>query len=138
QIDSGSDVLFAATDQAARGVFSAAEANNVYAVASYFDQSSLAPNAIITNVIYDYIPVIKTMISGAVKKTLDPAKRLYMFGVESGVGTLTYKPKIAVPADVKAKLDAVEADIKSGKMTIPSFSKPGEAAAVDLSTLKAN
>jgi basic membrane lipoprotein Med (substrate-binding protein (PBP1-ABC) superfamily) len=78
------------------------------------------------------------MISVAVKGTLDPAKRLYLFGVESGVGTLTYNPKMPIPADIKSKLDAVEADIKSGKMKIPAFSKPGEAATVDLSTLKAN
>jgi basic membrane protein A len=137
QIDSGSDVVFAATDQAARGVFSAAEANNVYAIASYSDQSSLAPDAIVANVIYDYIPVIKAMVRGAVAHTLDPQRKLYLFGVESGVGSLVYNPKVSVPDDVKAKLDGIAADIKAGKLVIPAFSKPGEADAVDLNTLKA-
>jgi basic membrane protein A len=135
QIDSGSDVLFAATDQAARGVFSAAQAAGAYAVASYFDQSSLAPDTIVANVIYDYVPVIKTMVGGAVTRKLEPGK-FYLFGVEAGVGTLAFNPKITIPADVKQKLDKVAADIKAGHLKIPPLFKPGEAAAVDLKTLE--
>jgi basic membrane protein A len=137
QIDSGSDVLFAATDQAARGVFSAAEAAGVYAIASYFDQSSLAPNTIVTNVVYDYIPIIKTMVGGAVQHKLEPGK-FYLFGVEAGVGTLVFNPKIEIPADVEQKLASVLVDIKAGRLKIPALFKPGEAAAVDLNSLRVN
>jgi basic membrane protein A len=140
QIDSGSDVLFAATDQAARGVFSAADSAGVYAIASYSDQSSLAPNAIVASVIYDYIPIIKSMVIGAVEKKLDPGKKLYLFGVESGVGTLVLNPKLesVVPADLQQKLTGLVDDIKAGHLKIPPFSKPGEAAAVDLNSLHGN
>src|ERR1700722_1633696 len=139
QIDSGSDVLFAATDQAARGVFSAADAAGVYAIASYSDQSTLAPNAIVANVIYDYIPIIKTMVAGAVQHKLEPGK-FYLFGVGSGVGTLIFNPKLqsAVPTNVQQKLSSLVADIKAGHLKIPAFSKPGEAAAVDLKSLRVN
>ncbi len=53
QIDNGADVIFGATDQAARGIFSAAQSRKVYVIASCSDQASLAPNTILTSVLYD-------------------------------------------------------------------------------------
>ena len=138
QIDSGADVLFAATDQAARGVFAAAQDAHVYAIASYSDQASLAPTAILASVIYDYAPLVKSMVINAHEHKLEPGK-FYMLEIAGGVGTMILNPKLenAIPQDTKQNLTNIRDDIKAGKLKIPNFSKPGQSAAVDLKSLRA-
>jgi len=135
QIDAGADVVFTATDQAARGVFAAAEDAGVYAIASYADQSSVAPDAIVSNVVYDYPKLVQEMIVKAATDKLEVGK-FYRFGV-NGYSLLIANPKLAkvVPADVQAKVDAVMEDIKSGKLVIPELTTSGASDTFDLKTV---
>jgi basic membrane protein A len=138
QIDSGADVIFTATDQAARGAFTAAENSNVYAIASYTDQASLAPKAILASVLYDYPELVSQMVTGAVRNKLEPGK-VYLVGISGGVGQLATNPGLyaTLPADVRGKVDAVVASLKNGTLKIPQMSKANESEGIDLATLTA-
>jgi basic membrane protein A len=138
QIDSGADVIFAATDQAARGAFTAAENAGVYAVASYAEQSSLAPKAIIASVLYDYPSLVKMMVVNAATDKLEPGK-IYQVGVAGGIGELAPNPGLyaGLPADVKSKVAALIEDIKTGKIKIPQLGKAGASESIDIATLAA-
>jgi len=135
QIDAGADVVFTATDQAARGVFAAAEDASTYAIASYADQSSIAPEAIISNVVYDYPKLVKEMVVNAATDKLEPGK-FYRVGI-NGYSLLIDNPKLAklVTPEIKAKVDAVTADIKSGKLVIPELTTAGASETYDLKTV---
>jgi len=137
QIDSGADVIFAATDQAARGAFVAAENSNAYAVASYSDQANLAPKAILASVLYDYPRLVKMMVMLAVENKLEIGKA-YMVGVADGVGDLVYNPALnaAISSEVKNKVAALTNDIKAGKIKVPMLGKANESEGVSLDSLK--
>jgi len=131
QIDNGADVIFAATDQAARGAFSAAKARKVFAIASYADQASLAPNTILTSVLYDLPLLIKKMVIKWEDGSLEG--KVYKMGMAEGIGALApyHKMDKVIPAAVKAKVDQLVKDIKSGKVKIPEYGKAGESDKYD-------
>jgi basic membrane protein A and related proteins len=136
-VDAGADVMLADTDQAARGAFSAAESTNTYVVATYADQSSLAPKAILGSVLYDYGALMKEMVINAASGQLEKGKAYYM-GIADGYGGWAPNPamKDTIPADAQKKIDAVLADIKARRIKVPELTKPGEADKFDLTKLK--
>jgi basic membrane protein A len=135
QIDAGADVVFAATDQAARGVFAAAEDAGAYAIASYADQANLAPDAILTSAIYDFIKLLKEMIVNAQADTLEKGK-FYSVGLD-GYSFLVPNPKLAsvVTPEIQAKVDALIADAIAGKIKIPQLTTAGASETYDLKTV---
>jgi basic membrane lipoprotein Med (substrate-binding protein (PBP1-ABC) superfamily) len=138
QIDSGADVIFAATDQAARGVFVAAENAGVYAIAAYSEQSSLAPKAILGSVLFDYPRLLSFMVVNALDNKLEVGK-FYRVGMAGGVGELARNSALydALPADVKKKYESAIEDIKSGKLQIPELTKANQSDGFDLAKLTA-
>lgn len=138
QIDSGADVIFAATDQAARGAFTAAENSGVYAIASYSDQASLAPKTILVSVLYDYPGLVKMMVVNAALDKLVPGKA-YQVGIAGGVGELAPNQALyrSLPDEVKRKVNAVFEAIKRGKLLVPLIVKANGSAGIDLATLSA-
>jgi basic membrane protein A len=138
QIDSGADVIFAATDQAARGVFTAAENSGVRAIASYSDQASLAPKTILVSVLYDYPGLVKMMVANAVLDKLVPGKA-YQIGIAGGVGELAPNQAVyqALPGEVRKKVAEVFESIKNAKLKVPLLIKADESQTVDLASLSA-
>jgi len=136
-IDAGADVLLADTDQAARGAFSAAEGANVYVVATYADQASLAPKAILGSVLYDYGALMKQMVVNAAAGKLEPGKAYYM-GIADGFGGWAPIPamKDIIPADAQKNFAGVLEDSKARRIKVPELTKPGDADKFDLSSLK--
>lgn len=137
-IDAGSDVILADTDQAARGIFSAAEGANVYVVATYADQASLAPKAILGSVLYDYGALVKQMVVNAASGKLEKGKAYYM-GLANGFGGWAPNPALqdSIPAEARKKFTSVLDDIKTGRIKVPELTKPGAADTFDLSKLSA-
>jgi basic membrane lipoprotein Med (substrate-binding protein (PBP1-ABC) superfamily) len=131
-------VIFAATDQAARGAFVAAENSSVFAVASYSDQTSLAPEAILASVLYDYPSLVKMIVVNAAQDKLEVGK-IYMVGVADGVGDLAFNAGLSTTtgSDVKAKVEALTNDIKAGRIKIPQLSKANESEGINLDSLRA-
>ena len=106
-IDAGADVILADTDQAARGAFSAAEGAGVYVVATYDDQSSLAPKAILGSVLYDYGALLRQMVVNAAQGKLEKGKE-YKLGLADGFGGWAPNPALqdSIPAEAKKKFDS--------------------------------
>jgi basic membrane protein A and related proteins len=140
QIDNGVDVIYGATDQAARGVFVAAQNAGIYAVADYADQSALAPKAILASVLYDFGGLVKLMIVDAAEGKLDHSKS-YVLGMHDGFGTVALNPgpAIVIPQDIKEKVATITRDITDNRMIIPfgALSVSDGADKIDLKTLTA-
>lgn len=134
-IDSRADVVFAATDEAAQGAFSAAQQRQVYAIASYANQNDLAPRAILASVIYDLSSLVFNVIKQAKDRKLQG--KGYTGGVRTGVLRLAYNDRL-VSSDVKAKIETIRQAIASGKLRIPSteaLGKPGASAKMNPKSL---
>ncbi len=131
QIDNGADVIFAATDQAARGAFSAAKSRKVYAIASYSDQASLAPDTILTSVLYDTPLLVKRMILKVADGTIEG--KFYQSGMADGIGTFApyYKMEKVIPDSVKKKVAQLIEDIKAGRIKVPEYIKANESDKLD-------
>jgi len=127
-IAAGADVLFAATDAAAQGVFAAAAANGKLAVASYADQNSLEPKTIIASVLYDLSSLVYNTIKLAKEGTL--AGQIYPGGLKQGVGALAFNNAL-VDQTTQNKINAIKADIISGKLKIPSTDVLGQVGSSD-------
>jgi basic membrane protein A len=136
QIDSGADIVFAATDQAARGVFAAAENSGNYAMASYAEQSALAPKAIIVSVVYDFPKLLQGMIVDASKGKLETGK-FYRVGL-NGYSALIPNPGLAsvISKETNAKVATLVEDIKAGRFKVPELHKAGDSLSFDIATLK--
>lgn len=136
QFDAGADIVFAATDQAARGVFAAAENSGNYAIASYADQSALAPKAILLSVVYDFPKLLQTVIMTGYRGKLEPGK-FYRVGL-NGYSALIPNPALAsvVSKEANAKVASLVSDIKAGRFEVPELHKAGDALKFDLATLK--
>lgn len=137
-IDNGADVLFGATDEASHGVFTAAAERHVYAIASYSDQNDLQPKAILASVLYDLSGLVYQIIN------LDKAGQLrgqvYRGGLAQGIGLLVWNPQLSsvVTPEIRAKVEAIKAEVVSGKLRIPStevLGKPGAADKIDAKSL---
>jgi basic membrane protein A len=137
QIDSGIDVIYGATDQAARGIFTAAQNAGVYAVADYADQASLAPKAILASVLYDFGGLVKLMIINAAEGKLDHSKS-YVLGMRDGFGTVVLNPALdTIPKEAKDKVANISNQIATGRMVIPfgTLSVSGSAEKLDVHSL---
>jgi basic membrane protein A and related proteins len=137
QIDGGVDVIYGATDQAARGIFAAAQSAGVYAVADYADQASLAPKAILASVLYDFSALLKLMIVNAAEGKLDHGKS-YVLGMRDGFGTIAPNPALdsTVGAENKRKVAAISDNIRAGRLVIPFGIVAGDAEKLDLNLLR--
>jgi basic membrane protein A and related proteins len=119
QIDAGADVILAATDQAAQGVFRAGTERNTYVIAEYADQNAMAPKVILASILYSQARLIsgliKSVVSGEAKGgVLEP-------GISVGVGNLAENKELMakVPAEARECMALVFKDIESGKLKIP-------------------
>lgn len=137
--DGGADVLYVATDQAAVGVFEAAKERSLYSIAQYADQASLAPDAIITSVLYQQGASLTEILKAIGSDSLDPASS-FSPGLADGVGELapfgTFDS--LVPQRAKDCLDSVKADIISGALKVPSIDDigaEGSAAKMDVESM---
>ena len=134
-IAAGADVLFAATDSAAQGVFAAAAANGKFAVASYADQNSLEPKAVIASVLYDLSSLVYSTIKLAKEGKI--AGEVYPGGLKDGVGNLVVNDAL-VDQTTKDKIASIKADIVAGKLKIPStdlLSQVGSSDKIDPKSL---
>ena len=128
-ITNGADIVFHAAGATGLGVIEACQEAGVYAVGVDSDQSSIAPNTIITsamkrvdNAVYD---TVKALIEG----TLESGIHTY----DLSVGGVDIAPtQDLLPAEVISAVDEIKAKIISGEVTVPSNKEEFEAAYGDV------
>ena len=87
----------------------------------------MAPNTILTSVLYDLPIMIKTMVMKMEDGSLKG--NVYRMGMADGIGHFApyYKMDKVIPKSVKDKVEKLKADIKNKKVKIPDYGKPGES-----------
>ncbi len=137
-IDSGADIIIAATDKAAQGIFTVAEERKVYAIAQYADQNSLAPKAMLGSILYNLGGLVYEVTKLAYQGKLEG--KVYTAGLAKGVGEFVYNDQLkgVVTPQIREKVEGIKKDVISGKIRVPStatLGKPGSADKIDPKSL---
>lgn len=118
-IEQGVDVVYTTASPMGIGAIYGAQEKGVNAIGTYMDWSILAPDTVISSVVYVWdVPMqqmVKDMKRGKVGQQ-------YLLGVAAGAAVLAPFSK-KVPRDVAEKVRAVEEGIKAGKIKVPYLPK---------------
>lgn len=119
-VQQGADFLFHNADAAGLGVFQAAQHSGVLAFGANKNQNDIAPDVILASAVID-IPRGFVNVARQVKDGTFVAK-VEKMGMRDGVVSLQYNPALAgrIPAEVKARVDAVQQSILDGSFTPPA------------------
>jgi basic membrane protein A len=134
QYDSGADIILAATDQAANGVYRAGTERQKFVIAEYADQNAIAPKTILVSVLYSQARLVQTMIESVVSGSAKGG--IQEPGISVGVGTLIENKSLmdTIPAEARDCMHVVYNDIKAGKLHIPdqiTLGRQNSAKAID-------
>lgn len=141
----GADVVMSAVDQAVEGVIAAGQAAGPghYAIASYYNDSSLAPSTVVASILYNLNGIAEDIVKSYVNHQVGPHYYKVYNLANFRVGQLVINPSLSVvtPAD-KTKLNEIEQKIISGKIKIPdavtgspTIGAPGAAAKINLKSI---
>ena len=110
------DVVFHIADAAGIGVLQAAEESGIWAIGWGLDQNHLAPQAVISSLLFDGALLLLQGVQKVVEGTWTGGNRLY--GLETGVvGVAGFYG--LVPEDIASRVDEVSAQIASGEIQVP-------------------
>jgi basic membrane lipoprotein Med (substrate-binding protein (PBP1-ABC) superfamily) len=134
QFDAGADVIMTATDQAATGVFQAAEERGKFVIAQYADQNALAPKVILFSLVYRQAELLTNVIRSVVNSTIKAD--ILRPGVSEGVGTIIENRSLMarIPGEARDCLAALQRSFTDRKMKIPDdrvMGRQNAAKAID-------
>jgi basic membrane protein A len=115
-ISAGADVL-AGTAQMVVGAIGKAKDNGVLWFGTQASQSTLAPDIVVANQIYDWTVVLNDIIDQMDQGTY--GGKAYVITLENGGEVIEYNPGFDLPADVKQLAEDTVQGIKDGSITIP-------------------
>lgn len=118
-LSQGADFVIHQANAAAKGVFDACAAKGVYALGTNLDQNDDPSGAVIASSVIKAGPAFLDLAKRVKEKSYKGEVSLY--GMDKDAIDFTVNPKLAdkIPTDVQKELDAVKADIKSGKLVVP-------------------
>ena len=117
----GVDVIWHSGDGVGLGVVNSALENNKFCLTNAADQSGLAPENVVSGVIYHWEAVIRQIIEDVKAGTFSSGSKEYWCNVENGgveIGTLLPG---ALTDEEAAQVAQLIADIQSGAVVIPMF-----------------
>lgn len=115
-ISAGADVL-TGTAQMVVGAIGVAEENGALWFGTQASQTSLAPDIVVANQVYDWTVVLDEIIANINKGVY--GGEAYTINLANGGLIMDYNNAYDLPADVKAAADAAVAGIKDGSIQIP-------------------
>jgi basic membrane protein A len=120
EIAAGADVLFHASGSTGHGVFEGAHDANVVAIGVDTDQYDEMPGTVVTSMIKRVDVAVFDTIKSAIDGTFTAG--VHAFGLkEEGVDYVHEGPHATqIPADVKAKVEALRARVIAGEIEIPT------------------
>jgi basic membrane protein A len=128
QINSGADFLFHVADTSGHGVIQAAKEKGLYAFGAVGDQNQLAPDTVLTSFVLD---IDKAFAQATEMVAADRFEgKIIKPGIEaekgaSGDGIVFLAPfhslDSRVPADVKARLQALTQDVINKRIIVPEM-----------------
>ena len=127
QIASGADVVYHASGATGHGVFEAAREAKALAIGVDADQHDEMPGTVVTSMVKRADVAVFETIRAVVEKRFKPG--MQVFGLaEGGVDWVHEGPHAdGVPPEVKARVEALRADVASGRTSVPSDFRSGAA-----------
>ena len=122
QVGTGADAL-TGTAQMVVGAIGVAEENGVPWFGTQSSQTSLAPDVVVANQVYDWTGVLNTIIEQVKAGTLGGES--FALTLENGGLVMDYNSDYAIPEEARAAADAAAAAIAGGTLSVFG----GEAAA---------
>jgi basic membrane protein A len=119
QIESGADVIFGNGDGQNIGVLKAASDKNVLAIGAVRDQFNIAPNVVLTSVMWGF----DTGIALVVKDYIDGkfTGKFYEISLAQGADLAPYHDNASkIPTDVQELIKKTRDDILNGKLQVPN------------------
>ena len=123
-LEEGADFLMHQANDAGRGVFlaaseRAARGDRVYAFGTNRNQNEMAPDVVLASATID-IPAAFVEVARRVRDGSFTAQPLRL-GLGEGIVAVEWNPRLegAVPAELRAELQALEARIRSGGLVVP-------------------
>jgi basic membrane protein A and related proteins len=114
EIAAGADVL-AGSSQSVVGAIGVVKDQGAYWFGNQWDQTSLAPGAVIANQVYDWSGPVKDMI--AAHKAGVMGGKVYTLTITNGGLQIVYNDQVSLPDDVKAAADAAVQGLTDGSIT---------------------
>jgi basic membrane protein A and related proteins len=116
-IERGADVVTATGNESVVGTLEAAKEKKVLMIGTAFDSASFAPDTIVTTALVNFDVNLEMAISKILDGSIEPKN--YLLGLnENGIGLAGYgKFDSAISPENKAKVQALLADIKAGKVS---------------------
>ena len=125
QYDGGVDVIFQAAGASGAGVFDAAEEKKKFAVGVDSNQNGVKPGLVLTSMLKRIDNALFETIKESIEKKGEIKGGTQRFGLASKGVDLAIdenNAKIFTP-EIKAKVDALKAQIIAGKIQVPDFYK---------------
>jgi basic membrane protein A len=119
QYDAGADIILAAADQAASGVFQAAEEDQKFVVAEYADQNAMAPKVILGSLLFNQTLLLEQVVESVAAGN---AKSGYIHpGLKQGVGTFVKNAPLmaTIPEAARTCMTLVRQAILDDQITLP-------------------
>ena len=115
EIAAGADAL-TGTAQMVVGAIGVAKQKGIPWLGTQSSQTSLAPNIVVANQVYDWTVALKPMVENIKKGKL--GGEAYSLTLKNGGLTIEYNPKYNLPPEVKKAAEKAIKDIKDGKIKI--------------------
>ncbi|MBP6015631.1 MAG: BMP family ABC transporter substrate-binding protein [Candidatus Promineofilum sp.] len=115
QVGTGADGL-TGTAQMVVGAIGVAEENGVPWFGTQSSQTSLAPDIVVANQVYNWTGVLKTIIENV--KSGELGGTSFALTLENGGLVMDYNPDFDLPAEAKAAADAAAAAISAGTLSV--------------------
>ena len=127
-ITNGADVIFHAAGGTGLGVIEACEEGGVYAIGVDSDQSSVAPDTVITSALKRVDTAVYDSVEALISGTLEGGVKTYDLSI-SGVDIATTD---LLSDEVIAAVEEVKEQIISGEIVVPNNQEDFEAAYGDV------
>lgn len=120
QIGSGADVVYHASGATGHGVFEAAREAKALAIGVDADQHDEMPGTVVTSMVKRADVAVYETIRAVHERRFVPGMKVFGLA-EGGIDWVHEGPHAAgIPADVKTRVEALRADVASGKVTVPT------------------
>jgi basic membrane protein A len=115
-IANGADVLTGSSQSVVGSIGAAKDAGNVLWFGTQSDQSSLAPNLVVSSQVYDWAPSLKDLIAKI--KSGDLGGEKYVLHLNNDGLKMGFNSGYALPAEAKTAAEAAIAGIKDGSIKV--------------------
>lgn len=122
--DSGVDIIWHSGDGIGLGVVEAGKEKNKYVLGNVADQNTLAPNTVVSGVVYEWAPIIKNILDDVMNNNFTNRKDKFYWinAANAGLSIAPYHGlEGSVPEDVKKKVEEAYKSLADGSLKLPNF-----------------